>query len=128
MPYAMNERVRIHYETEGSGAPLVLQHGFTNSLETWAEDGYVEPLAQRFRIILIDARGHGGSDKPHDPGDYSASHMAADVTSVLDALAIDKAHFFGYSLGGSVGLYLAQHAPHRSSLARYRGRRRRHAS
>jgi pimeloyl-ACP methyl ester carboxylesterase len=44
MPYAVNEGVRIHYQIEGEGEPLVLQHGFTDSLETWYELGYVEAL------------------------------------------------------------------------------------
>jgi pimeloyl-ACP methyl ester carboxylesterase len=46
---------------------LVLQHGFTDSLETWYDLGYVEALKPQYRLILIDARGHGASDKPHEP-------------------------------------------------------------
>jgi pimeloyl-ACP methyl ester carboxylesterase len=90
-----------------------LQHGFTNSSATWDEDGYLEPLARRFQVVLIDARGHGQSDKPHDPTDYSPARLAADVTCVLDSLGIEKSHFFGYSMGGSIGACLARHAPHR---------------
>jgi pimeloyl-ACP methyl ester carboxylesterase len=67
MPYSVNQGVRIHYRTEGEGQPLVLQHGFTDSLGTWYGLGYVEALKPHHRLILIDARGHGGSDKPHEP-------------------------------------------------------------
>jgi len=61
MPYAHNEGVRIHYQTEGAGPPLILQHGFTDSLESWYELRYVEALQNAYRLILVDARGHGAS-------------------------------------------------------------------
>ena len=65
MPYANNQEVRIHYRVEGDGIPLVLQHGFSDSLESWYEMGYVEPLKHDYRLILIDARGHGAvKNKP----------------------------------------------------------------
>ncbi|MDP6798348.1 MAG: alpha/beta hydrolase [SAR202 cluster bacterium] len=62
MPFADNEGTRIHYHVEGSGPPLVLQHGLTSSLENWYAYGYVEPLKAAHQLILIDVRGHGKSD------------------------------------------------------------------
>jgi pimeloyl-ACP methyl ester carboxylesterase len=53
------------------GQPLVHQHGFTDSLETWYDLGYVEALKSHYRLILIDARGHGASDKPREPDAYA---------------------------------------------------------
>ena len=111
MPYANNQEVRIHYRVEGDGIPLVLQHGFSDSLESWYEMGYVEPLKHDYRLILIDARGHGASDKPHDPAAYTMQHQATDVVAVLDTVAIPTAHFFGYSMGGRIGFALAKYAP-----------------
>jgi len=70
MPYATHGDLRIHYETDGSGPPLVLQHGYTLSLKRWYALGYVDALRARYRLILVDARGHGESDKPHDPAAY----------------------------------------------------------
>ncbi len=67
MPYADNEGVRIFYEVVGDGPPLVLQHGMMMSLRRWSMAGYVDALKSKYRLILIDARGHGQSDKPHDP-------------------------------------------------------------
>ena len=67
MLYAHNQGVRIHFTVEGEGPPLVLQHGFASSLQTWYITGYVEALQSDYQLILVDARGHGGSDKPHDP-------------------------------------------------------------
>lgn len=112
MPYADSHGVRIYYEVEGSadGPPLVLQHGLTGYLESWRERGYTEPLGADYRLILIDARGHGRSDKPHEPAAYVRELRAADVVAVLDDLGIEKAHYFGYSMGGRIGCALLSHA------------------
>jgi len=113
MPYASNAGVNIHYEVQGSGRPLVLQHGFTDSLEAWQEYGYLAALRPKFRVILVDARGHGGSGKPHGAEAYALERRVADVTSVLDAAGIEKADFWGYSMGGWIGFGMAKYAPHR---------------
>jgi pimeloyl-ACP methyl ester carboxylesterase len=113
MPYAVNEGVRIHYRIEGEGQPLVLQHGFTDSLETWHELGYVEALKPQHRLILIDARGHGASDKPHQPDAYEWQRIVADITTVLEDLHIPRAHYFGYSMGGRIAFAIARYAPER---------------
>jgi pimeloyl-ACP methyl ester carboxylesterase len=113
MPYADNDGVRIHYQVEGEGPSLVLQHGFTESVVDWYEAGYVEALRPQCRLILIDARGHGASDKPHDPDAYLLNRRVADVVAVLDALNIAKAHFWGYSMGGWIGFGIAKYAKER---------------
>ena len=113
MPFADNDGVRIHYGVEGEGPPLVLCHGLSQSLEFWRILGYVEALKRNYRLILIDARGHGNSDKPHDPEAYSYELMVADVVTVLDALNIEKAHYLGYSMGGYMGWLIGKHAPDR---------------
>ena len=113
MPYADNEGITIHYKLEGAGPPLLLQHGFTSCIEDWFEDGYVAALRPEYQLILIDARGHGASDKPHDQAAYTLERRVADVTAVLDTLKIEKAHFWGYSMGGWIGFGMAKHAPNR---------------
>jgi pimeloyl-ACP methyl ester carboxylesterase len=113
VPYASNDGTRIHYEVEGNGPPLILQHGTTGSWEDWEEFGYVTPLREKYRLILIDARGHGASDKPHDPAAYDLSMRAADVVVVLNDLGIRQASFLGYSLGGWIGFGMAKYAPER---------------
>lgn len=113
MPYVRNQGLRIHYHVEGDGTPLVFQHGFGDSLETWYELGYVEALKDEYRLILIDARGHGASDKPHEPEAYSFPNVTADVVAVLDALTIAIAHYFGFSMGGKNGFAFAAYAPER---------------
>jgi pimeloyl-ACP methyl ester carboxylesterase len=113
MPYAMNHGVRIHYQVEGQGPPLVIQHGFTDSMATWYELGYVDMLKPDYRLILIDARGHGHSEKPYDPDAYSTTVMVGDVLAVLDAVRTPRAHYLGYSMGGWIGFGLAKYAPER---------------
>jgi pimeloyl-ACP methyl ester carboxylesterase len=110
MAFVNNQGVRIHYEVEGEGPPLVLQHGFSDSLQTWYELGYVDGLKSDYRLILVDARGHGASDKPHEPGAYKPESNAADVVAVLTDLGISRAHFFGYSMGGWIAFAMAQYA------------------
>ena len=101
MPYATNQGVRIYYHVEGDGPPLVLLHGMTsNSAHMWGETGYIDALKPDHRLILIDARGHGASDKPHDRSAYTWPIPVQDVVAVLDHLAIDQAHVMGYSSGG----------------------------
>jgi pimeloyl-ACP methyl ester carboxylesterase len=113
MAYADNRGVRIHYRIEGSGPPLVLQHGFTQSIDDWYEPGYVDALKRDYRLVLVDARGHGDSDKPHEAGVYPLENRVGDVVAVLDALAIEKAHFWGYSMGGWIGFGMAEFVPER---------------
>lgn len=110
MPFVNNKGVKIHYELEGQGPPLVFMHGFTGSLENWRMYGYTTELGKNYRLVLIDARGHGKSDKPHDVQAYQPEPFARDIIAVMDELKINKALYFGYSMGGRVGF---------SSIARY---------
>ena len=111
MPYVDNSGVRIHYHVEGEGPPLVIQHGLTSSLENWYAYGYVEALKKDYRLILVDARGHGLSDKPHDPADYELGLRVKDILAVMDDVGVDKAHYLGYYMGGRIGFGLVKMRP-----------------
>jgi pimeloyl-ACP methyl ester carboxylesterase len=113
MAYVDNDGIRIHYQVEGDGPPLVMQHGYTDSIETWYELGYVDALKKGHRLILVDARGHGASDKPHDTAAYANDLRVADILAVLRELNIPRADYFGYSMGGRIGFMMAQYAPDR---------------
>jgi pimeloyl-ACP methyl ester carboxylesterase len=115
MPQVNNQGVRIHYQLEGEGPPLVLQHGSHDCIESWYELGYVHALKAAYQLILIDARGHGASDKPHNPNAYGLPWMVDDIRAVLDALHLPTAHFWGYSMGGYIGFGLAKYLPARCS-------------
>lgn len=104
MPYVTNDGVRIRYEVEGSGPPLLLHiGGVGGALEDWYDAGYVAALRDAYQIILIDPRGQGQSYKSHDPAAYVRSERIEDVCAVLDAVGIERTHFWGYSSGGHVG-------------------------
>ena len=113
MAHVQSGDLRIHYRVEGAGPPLVLAHGFGDSLESWYEYGYVRSLSDDHRLILIDARGHGASDKPLDPAAYGSALMVGDIVSVLDACGVEKSDFYGYSMGGDTGLEMATLRPER---------------
>ena len=113
MPYADNHGVRIYYQIEGQGPPLVLRHGFSMTSEDWREYGYVAGLQNRFTLILMDSRGYGASDKPHDPNDYIWHFLVDDVIAIIDELRLSQVHFWGWSMGGDMAYALAQAAPER---------------
>jgi pimeloyl-ACP methyl ester carboxylesterase len=113
MSYVNNNGVKIHYEVEGQGPPLLLMHGFGDSIEAWHQYGYIDALKNDYRIILVDARGHGLSDKPQDEESYQFVHMVGDLVAVLDALDMADAHYFGYSMGANAGFYIPVYAPER---------------
>jgi pimeloyl-ACP methyl ester carboxylesterase len=102
MPYAEYTGARIYYEIEGSGQPLVLGHGGGDSLEMWRKAGYTDALKENFQLVLLDFPGHGRSERPESGGG-----MTGAVVAVLDAIGIEKAHYFGYSAGGTAGFHLA---------------------
>lgn len=109
MPFVNSQGIQIYYEVEGQGPPIVLAHGATGNTTFWRDYGYVKRLRDRFTVILFDARAHGRSDKPHEPRAYHYQNMVNDVIRVLDALGIDQTHYWGYSMGGYIGLGLAKH-------------------
>jgi pimeloyl-ACP methyl ester carboxylesterase len=108
--------VRIRYVDHGSGAAVLLVHGFTADLDrSWVETGILPDLARDHRVIAFDLRGHGGSGKPHEPRAYD--EIALDAIRLLDHLGVDKAHVVGYSLGGIIAAKLLTTHPQRFASA-----------
>jgi pimeloyl-ACP methyl ester carboxylesterase len=105
--------VKIHYVVEGQGEPVLLIHGFTANVQSnWAAPGVIKALARDYRVIALDNRGHGKSDKPHDPKQYG-TEMVEDPVRLLDHLKIDKAHVVGYSMGATIACKLLVTHPDR---------------
>lgn len=99
---------RLHYIVEGSGPPLVLVGGKTSSIEgAWWR--YLLVLAKRLKVIALDNRGAGASDKPNTP--YSTRLMAEDSLAVLHQAGETSAHWFGLSMGGMILQQLALDHP-----------------
>lgn len=106
-----SDGLKIHYETFGEGEPIILVHGWGSSLKgNWVSTGWVETLKASRRVVALDVRGHGDSDKPHDQAVYSYASMSRDVLRVMDHLGVAKADFFGYSMGSFMGASLLGHA------------------
>lgn len=113
MPEAVHGGVRIRFSVQGHGPPLLLHHGAASNRTTWIRHGYAKALREHHQLILMDARGHGQSDKPLEPEAHTLALRVADVSAVLDALGISRAHFLGYSMGGWIGFGMARLAPER---------------
>lgn len=108
-----SQGVKIHYGIEGQGEPVVLVHGLYSSANmNWRLPGVLPLLAQSYRVIALDCRGHGESDKPEGEDEYGAK-MAEDVVRLLDHLKIEKAHVVGYSMGGMIVMKLIVLHPER---------------
>lgn len=117
MPITHRSGVAIWYETEGAGPPLVLLHGMMGRSEIWRMEGYVDGLQGDHRLVLVDARGHGRSERPTDPADYGLHAHVADVVAVMDELGIARAALCGWSMGGATALRMAACAPERVDAA-----------
>jgi len=103
----------IHYTDEGKGTPVILIHGFAVNIDlNWRKTGVIDYLKKDFRVISIDLRGHGLSEKPHSPNEYGIK-MAKDIINIMNNLKIEKAHIVGYSLGGFIAIKLATLYPER---------------
>jgi 3-oxoadipate enol-lactonase len=102
---------RFHYRLDGAThAPvLLLSNSLGTNLAMW--DAQVPALAQKFRVLRYDSRGHGASDVT--PGSYTIAGLAQDVVGLFDALQISAAHYCGLSVGGLIGQWLGIHASQR---------------
>lgn len=95
-------------------APVVMcVHGFASSTrDNWVNTGWVRDLTRAgFRVLGVDQRGHGASDKPHEPSAYGMDALVDDLVTVLDTHLLDSVYYAGYSLGARVGWQLAAHVP-----------------
>jgi pimeloyl-ACP methyl ester carboxylesterase len=103
-----SDGIRIHYELHGreSGMPVVLVHGFASDYRlNWVGTRWQETLTRvGYRVVGLDCRGHGSSEKPHDPSAYALEQMAGDVDRLMDHLDIRVAYYLGYSMGARIGV------------------------
>jgi pimeloyl-ACP methyl ester carboxylesterase len=107
--------VKLNYIVEGDGPTVVLIHGFASSLHgNWRAPGIIDALvASGRRVVALDCRGHGRSDKPHDPAAYAGTRMADDVIALMDHLEIRRCDLMGYSMGGFLSASLLTRHPQR---------------
>jgi pimeloyl-ACP methyl ester carboxylesterase len=116
--YFASNSVRIFYEEYGAGDPVVLIHGFgVDAHLQWGETGVIRFLAPHFRVIALDCRGHGRSERFYDSAPYAMPNMSGDVLNLLDHLRIDRALLVGFSLGSRVCFEIMTTHPERCRAA-----------
>jgi pimeloyl-ACP methyl ester carboxylesterase len=106
----LSNGLKVHYQRVGDGPDVVMVHGITGNLAVWHLQ-LVPALADRYRLLTYDLRGHGLSDTP--PTGYSLDDMADDLVRLLDALEIERPVVVGHSYGADIALYLAAAHPRR---------------
>lgn len=107
--------VKIRYKIFGTGEPVILVHGWaSNGEQNWAE--VIKDLSKDFQVIVLDCRGHGKSDKPHEIKQYGVE-MVNDIIRLMDNLKIKKTHVAGYSMGAMIVLKLLATHPKRINSA-----------
>ncbi len=111
MPRARINGVEINYRDVGEGYPVLLLHGFTGNLRTWALQ--IPALTREFRVVSMDHRGHGHSAKPTGPQDYSLELMAEDAYGLLNELDIRECFLVAHSMGGMIAQHLILTHPER---------------
>jgi pimeloyl-ACP methyl ester carboxylesterase len=105
--------IRIAYDGAGEGEPVLLIHGFASDRkQNWRAPGWYETLnGAGYKVIALDNRGHGESDKPHDVAHYGHDKMAADALAVMRAAGIETCLLMGYSMGGFIAMNLLLNHP-----------------
>ena len=119
MPSTTNARddVRVYFEEDGGGGtPVVILGGFLDPIQLVRRAPVAQALARfadEIRLVFVDHRGHGRSDKPRVASAYAMALRVADVVAVLDDLRIERAHVLGISWGGRLCFGIGEHAPER---------------
>jgi 3-oxoadipate enol-lactonase len=107
MPYFERENVRIYYEDVGEGEAIISNHGLMEDETYWSETGVTQKLAENYRVISMDMRGHGRTVVKSEPFGYDADTMADDFGALADYLGIKKFHILTHATGGMIGVRYA---------------------
>lgn len=119
MTHFQSDGLSLAYESVGDGPPIILVHGFaSNRAVNWEGPNWFGALAAAgYRVVALDCRGHGESDKPHDVEAYRLSRHVQDVVALMDHLHITAAPLIGYSMGARIVLKLLLTRPARVTKA-----------
>lgn len=102
MQFVIIRGLRYAYSQVGSGAPLLLLHGFSGSTQNWAD--HQSAFADHYSVIMLDLPGHGATDAPDDPARYSMEQTTRDLALFIEQVAGKPVHLLGYSMGGRIAL------------------------
>ena len=113
MPTFLSDGLTLAYVDEGHGEPILLIHGFASNRDVnWRYPGWIDTLTKAGRrVIAIDNRGHGESEKPHEPLRYRVAAMAHDAFSLIRHLGLGRVDVMGYSMGARISAFLALEHP-----------------
>ncbi len=111
MPFVDANGVRLHYESVGSGRPVVFCHEYASDARAW--EAQLRYFGQRYHAIAYNGRGYPPSSVPQDDQSWLHRHLIDDLTAVLDGLGIERAHVVGQATGGNVALNFAVANPGR---------------
>jgi pimeloyl-ACP methyl ester carboxylesterase len=100
MPYFETGNLRLYYEDVGQGEPIISNHGLAEDGGYWRDTGVTAKLAERYRVVSIDMRGHGQTVLTGEPWGYDADTMGDDFDRLADHLGIDKFHLLSHATGG----------------------------
>jgi pimeloyl-ACP methyl ester carboxylesterase len=102
---------------EAAAGTVLLAHGFaTSRAENWRRLGWYGAFERKgYRVIAMDMRGHGESEKPHDPAAYGRDALVGDLIALLNHVGVERVDLLGYSMGARLSLQLALQHPHRIS-------------
>ncbi|WP_424983060.1 alpha/beta fold hydrolase [Maritalea sp. S77] len=123
MPTFTSEGYEIAFSIYGEGPTVLLVHGFaSNGKVNWVDTGWVDALVEAgYRVVTIDNRGHGKSEKIYDTGAYPSSEMAKDSINLIDYLGVKQVAIMGYSMGARISAYVSMTAPDKIACAVFGG-------
>jgi pimeloyl-ACP methyl ester carboxylesterase len=112
MPHiAARDGTRLYYEEAGHGTPVVFVHEYAGDYRSW--EAQMRYFSRAHRCVSYSQRGYPPSDVPEQPAHYGQDIARDDVLALMDALAIDRAHVVGHSMGAYTALHVGMHAPAR---------------
>jgi pimeloyl-ACP methyl ester carboxylesterase len=107
MPFIERGNVKLYYEDVGKGEPIIANHGLMEDCKYWSEPGVTARLAERYRVISMDMRGHGQTVVDGLPNGYDVSTMANDFGWLADELGLDRFHILSHATGGMAAVRYA---------------------
>jgi len=107
MPYLERGHVRLYYEDVGKGEPIITNHGLSEDCGYWSETGVTARLAENYRVISMDMRGHGRTTVDGEPFGYDVGTMASDFGLLADELGLERFHILCHATGGMAAVRYA---------------------
>ncbi len=123
MPFFESEGFSLAYEIYGDGPPVIAVHGFgSNGIVNWVSTGWMETLTDAgYRVVTLDNRGHGQSQKLYEAERYNAREMARDVANLVEHLGYEKVALIGYSMGARISAFVCIQYPEKVACAIFGG-------